>query len=362
MIRKDYYHILGLDKSASQSEVKKAFRKLARQYHPDVSDDPAAREKFMDLAEAYEVLNDPEKRKLYDQGQIDQSWFSTQNFDNIRDIFEKTASEVRQQQQNKDKNQDKRDVKGRFHFSDFFSQIVDSVNFSGRDTPPHEGKSKTSARESRSQTKNQAPNPKLDLDQKVQISLEEANHGTRKPVDIQQEKTCVLCGGSGEVSSQLCRNCFGKGKVRDTRRLEVKIPAGVRQGSRIRVSGEGLKQGQKKGNLYLNVELLPHPFYRIQEDGDLGCEIPVTISEAVLGAELHVPTLNGKVKMKIPPGTQGGQVFRLRGKGLKHPKGKDSGDQYVTIQLVVPKSLNEEERQSYQKLFRSGDDLRRHLG
>ena len=346
MARKDYYKILELDKKASQQEIKKAFRKQARKYHPDVSEDPKAREKFTDLAEAYEVLNDPERRKLYDGGQIDQAWFSNQTFDHVRDIFEKTSAEVRKKQTETTKKDSKR-----FKFGDFISNIVDSVNLNPREQTT-----------TKSSTQNSIPSKDLDLEQKIQISLEEATHGTKKPVDIKHEKSCVLCGGSGEVGHDLCRNCFGKGKVRTERHLEVKIPAGVRNGSKIRVVGEGLKKGSTSGNLYLKIELLPHKYFDMQDNGDLRCEVPVTVTEAILGTELQVPTLSGRVKMKIPPGTQGGQVFRLRNKGLKQPKGQDKGDLYVMIQIMVPKALSEEDKKAYQKLFQSGDEERRKLG
>jgi len=347
---KDYYQILGLERQASQAEIKKAFRKLARQYHPDVSkENVGAQQKFNEIAEAYEVLGDPERRKLYDQGHIDQSWFNSQQFHHVRDIFEKTAQRATEAASQSSKKTDS--SKNRFRFGDIFNNLVDSVNFTGK--------------EAREADKTQAPNTKkltqLDLEQTLRISLEEALNGTRKPVDLMQEKTCVLCSGTGEVRQQPCRHCYGKGRVRSEKRLDVKIPAGVRQGSKIRVTGEGLKQGQEQGHLYLLIELAPHPFFRSDEQGHLHCEIPITITEAVLGTEVEVPTLSGRIKLKIPPGTQGGQVFRLRQKGLKGPKGQLQGDQLISAQLVVPKTLSSREKDLYQELFQSGEELRRKL-
>lgn len=345
---KDYYAVLGLARDASQNEIKKAFRKLARKYHPDVNTGPEAEQQFNQIAEAYEVLGDPERRKLYDQGHIDQTWFHPDNFNTIRDIFQQSQSESATSP---------RDATGsaagkqRFRFGDFFSQIVDSVPWSkdAEETQAPRKKARAEAQET----------GRLDLEQIVRISLEEAQQGTRKPVDLIQEKPCGLCHGSGEVRQQVCRKCFGKGKLRSEKRLEVKIPPGVRQGSKIRVANEGLKRAGEQGHLYLQVELLPHALFRSDEQGHLYCEIPITITEAVLGTELEVPTLSGRVKIKIPPGTQHGRVFRLRQKGLKAPKNDAQGDLMIAVQLVVPQKLSAQEQQGYQAVFQSGEALRR---
>ncbi|MBF2053844.1 MAG: J domain-containing protein [Candidatus Sericytochromatia bacterium] len=354
MSLKDYYATLGVSRSASQAEIKKAFRKLARQCHPDVNpDDPEAESRFNQLAEAYEVIGDPERRKLYDQGHIDQTWFSTDNFSHIRDIFQQSQQRQRQDAERPAESAAS-NAKNRFRFGEFLNNIVDSVPWSKESEEPSAARKK-----SRPEAQTKAAGASLDLEQTVRISLEEAMQGTRKPVDLVQEKPCSLCNGTGEVRQQVCRKCFGKGKLRSEKRLEVKIPAGVRQGSKIRVANEGLRRGTEQGHLYLQVELLPHPFFESDAQGNLHCEVPVTITEAVLGAELEVPTLSGRVKMKIPPGTQGGQVFRLRQKGLKAPKSDTYGDQMVSVQLVVPQKLSPQERESYQALFQSGEALRR---
>lgn len=347
MIQKDYYKILGLDRKASQQEIKKAFRRLAREYHPDVNKNkPGQNEKFKEVAEAYEVLGDPERRRQYDQGHIDQSWFTTTSFENIRDIFERTAARQSERQQEKQK--------GKFNFGDFInnisSTIADSVGNVG-----------TAAKEA-VPPKQKKPPQSIDLEQVLQISLEEAWNGARKPVTVRQGKPCVLCGGVGQVSGQTCRNCHGKGLSATEKRLDVKVPAGVRKGAKIRVPNEGLKSGKEQGHLYLVIELLEHPFFDADENGDIHCELPVSLTEAVLGTEIQVPTLGGRVKMKIPAGTQPGQVFRLRGKGMKHPKGGDPADQYVEVQVVVPRHLSEKEQDLYRQAARSGDELRRNLG
>ncbi|PKL78061.1 MAG: hypothetical protein CVV27_03980 [Candidatus Melainabacteria bacterium HGW-Melainabacteria-1] len=358
MLQKDYYKILGLDRKASQQEIKKAFRRLAREHHPDANPQgngrPEVNQRFKDVAEAYEVLGDPERRRQYDQGHVDQSWFTTTSFENIRDIFERTAARQGQQAQPASGSTQK----GKFNFGDFLNNIVDTVSASpGKDAVKEP--TKESGKENK--TKSKAP-AKLDLDQVLEITLEEAWSGSRKPVTVNLSKACVLCGGSGKVSGQACRNCQGSGRSAQEKRLDVKVPAGVRKGAKIRVPGEGLKQGNQQGHLYLQIELLEHPFYDADEHGDIRCEVPVSLTEAVLGAELEVPTLGGRVKMKIPPGTQPGQIFRLRGKGMKHPKGLDPGDQYVSVQVVIPKHLNHREQELYREAARSGDELRRHLG
>lgn len=349
MLRKDYYKILGLDRKASQQEVKKAFRRLAREYHPDVNKGRSdVAEKFKDVAEAYEVLGDPERRRQYDQGHIDQSWFTTTSFENIRDIFERTAKSQGQAQRKEEPG------KGKFSFGDFLNNIVDSVSTGAKEPG--------SPKEPSAKVKGSKAPPKLDLEQTLLISLEEAWNGARKPVTVTIERPCVLCSGSGTVGGQPCRNCQGKGTARQEKRLDVKVPAGVRKGSKIRVPNEGLKHGQEQGHLYLVIELREHIFYDSDEQGDIRCELPVSVTEAVLGAELEVPTLAGRVKMKIPAGTQPGQIFRLRGKGMKHPKGADPGDQYVSIQVVVPRHLSSREQDLYRELARPGDELRRNLG
>ena len=221
----------------------------------------------------------------------------------------------------------------------------DSANTTKKTTAPPTGKASKTA--------------DLHLDQALALSLEEAHSGSRKSVLVQREKMCVLCGGKGKVSGgKVCRNCQGQGVVAETRQLEVKIPAGVREGSKIRVAGEGRKEGQEQGNLYLHIELLPHARFELLDDADLACRVPVTVTEAIVGAEIKVPTLTGQVKFKIPAGTQPSRRFRLRGKGLKDLKDKPSGDLYVSVDIHIPTDLSPEEKENYQKWFRSGETLR----
>ncbi len=365
MLRKDYYQILGVDKTATPQEIKKAYRKLARKYHPDVSgDNPQFRQRFNDVTEAYKVLGDPERRKIYDGGGVEQAWFNESNFGNIKDIFEKTYRQQQEQAKSEGASErpktppkssaGKQSDKSRFNFGDIFSHIVDSVQtrLDPEDKEPETVKKKPKETKA----------PSLDIEQPLEITLEEAWKGTRKTVSIKREKPCVLCGGAGQVSGQSCHNCFGKGIVQSSRRIEVAIPSGVRTGSKVRVSGEGNSQGDHSGSLFLRIELAPHRFFRVEDNGDLHCDIPVDAAEAAVGAAFSVPTLEGSVKMRIPAGTQNAQVFRLRGKGLKPLRGSElPGDQYVTIKVMVPKFLSQRERELYEELQRLAPDVRRDL-
>lgn len=347
ILRKDYYKILGIDKTASTQDIKKAYRKLAREYHPDSKSQTADKDKFRDITEAYDILTDPDKRIRYDQGQMDASWFTDQGLNNIKDIFEKTYRKATKEQPKKEPTQDNQTKsKNRFSFSDMFNSFVDSVS-------------------SRKETKEQAA-PGInavakDIHQDITITLEEAYTGTRKKLSIPKENTCVLCGGKGEIGTQSCRNCYGEGQVRKHKQLEVNIPAGVRQGSKVRIPGEGNGVGELVGHLFLHIIIQEHRFFTIKENGDLSCVVPITVAEAVLGAEIEVPTLGGAVKMKIPPGTPNHKVFRLRGKGLKNRKTEEIGDQYLTVEVEIPTTLSLREAELYGELMRLQRNVRAHL-
>lgn len=347
-MKKDYYAVLEISRKANAQEIKKAYRRLARQYHPDVNPESSAREQFKAISEAYEVLGDPERRQLYDQGHIDKSWFEQQNFSHIQDIF-KQSEGFRQEKSTPPPKK----KSGGFGFGSFFENLVGNVS-TDKDTA--NASKKNTAQPSQRKASNATD---LHLDQPLTLTLEEAHSGSRKSVLVQREKMCVLCGGKGKVAGgKVCRNCQGQGMVADTRQLEVKIPAGVREGAKIRVAGEGRKEGQERGNLYLHIELLTHRIFELLDDADLACRVPVTVTEAIVGAEIKVPTLTGQVKFKIPAGTQPSRRFRLRGKGLKDLKDKPSGDLYVSVDIHIPTDLSPEEKENYQKWFRSGETLR----
>ena len=303
---KDYYKILGVERNATEKDIKRAYRQLARKYHPDVNPgDQQAEERFKEINEAYEVLSDPEKRRKYDElganyqqwqraggrpGDFDWSqWFAGApgggrvrvEYGDLGDLFG-----------------------GGGGFSDFFQSIFGGMGARGAGTQQAWGSMRG-----------------RDYEQPVQITLEEAFSGT----------------------TRLLRT--------DSRTLEVKIPAGVRTGSRVRVSGEGGagQGGAARGDLYLVIEVLPHPRFKLEGD-NLRTEVPVDIYTAVLGGEVMVPTLKGQVMLKIPPETQGGRVFRLRGQGMPGLGGKPPGDLYVEVKIQVPQRLSEREKQLFREL------------
>jgi curved DNA-binding protein len=307
---KDYYKTLGVDRNAEEKEIKKAYRKLARQYHPDVNPgDKAAEEHFKDINEAYEVLSDPEKRRKYDQlGSSWQQWQRTGRdpggFDWSRWSSAAQPGGVRVEYRDLG---DLGDLFGGRDFSDFFQSI-----FGGMGAP-----------QSR-------PRRGQDYTQPVEITLEEAFQGTARMIQ------------------------------KDGRRLEVKIPPGVGTGSKVRVAGEGSPglAGGAGGDLYLEVNVLPHSIFE-REGDDLHCEVPVSVYTAVLGGEIKAPTLSGDVMLNIPPETQSGRTFRLRGKGmpnLRNPKKR--GDLYARLMIQIPPKLSQRERE----LFRELANLRQDKG
>jgi len=299
---KDYYKTLGVDRNAEGKEIKKAYRKLARQYHPDVNPgDKAAEEHFKDINEAYEVLSDAEKRQKYDQlGSSWQQWQRTgrdpSGFDWSQWSSGAQPGGVRVEYRDLG---DLEDLLGRGGFSDFFQAI-----FGGMGAPQ--------ARPRRGQ----------DYTQPVEITLEEAFQGTTRMIQ------------------------------KEGRRLEVRIPPGVRTGSKVRVAGEGSPgmAGGTSGDLYLEVTVLPHSTFE-REGDDLRCELPVSLYTAVLGGEVKVPTLSGDVMLNIPPESQGGRTFRLRGKGMPNLHNPQKhGDLYARLRIEIPQKLSQREKELFREL------------
>jgi molecular chaperone DnaJ len=350
MAKRDFYDVLGVDRQASKEEIKKAYRKLARQYHPDVNkDDPQAEDKFKEVKEAYETLSDDQKKAHYDQfGHTDPNQgFGGQGF-------------------------------GGADFGGGFGDIFDMFfgGGGGRRRDPN------------------APRQGSDLQYTMSLSFEEAAFGLEKEIEIPREEECSTCHGSGAkpgthpetcphcngtgqlnveqqtpfgriVNRRVCHHCQGKGKlikekchtcggdghVQKRKKIQVKIPAGVDEGQQIRVSGQGEAgmNGGPAGDLYVVFTIKSHPFY--ERDGDdVFCEIPLNFAQVTLGDDIEVPTLYGKVKLKIPVGTQSGTHFRLRGKGIKNVRGYGQGDQHVTVKVVTPKHLSDREKELFKEL------------
>ena len=301
---KDYYKVLGVDRNASQDDIKKRYRRLARQYHPDVNpDNKEAEEMFKDINEAYQVLSDPEKRKKFDQ--LGSSWQQWQRAGQDPRGFDWSQwSGGGPSSRTRTDYVDLNDLFGSSEFSDFFQQIFGGMGGAGGRQSP------------RSQSGQ-------DYEYSVEVSLEEAFHGTKR----------VL-------------------QTNDNRRLEVSIPPGARTGSRVRIAGKGgAGYGRgTSGDLYLRIQVKPHTKFRQQSD-DLHTDLPLDLYTAVLGAETKVPTLSGSVMLTIPPETQNGRTFRLRGQGmptLKNPK--ERGDLYVRVNIVVPEKLTQEEQDLFREL------------
>lgn len=342
MSKRDYYEVLGVSKSASKDELKKAYRKLSKQFHPDINKEPGADEKFKEVKEAYEVLSDDQKRAQYDQfGHVDPN----QGFGGG-------------------------DFGGGFGgFEDIFNSFFGGGG--GRRRDPN------------------APRQGADLQYTMTLKFEEAVFGKETDIEIPREETCDTCDGSGAKpgtkvdtckhchgSGQLnveqntpfgrivnrrvchycngtgkeikekCSTCSGTGKVTRRNKIHVKIPAGVDDGQQLRVAGKGEAgiNGGPPGDLYIVFHIRSHEFF--ERDGDdIYCEMPITFVQAALGDEVEVPTLHGKVKLKIPAGTQTGTKFRLKGKGVPNVRGYGTGDQHVLVRIVTPTKLSEKQKQ-----------------
>ncbi|WP_191560776.1 molecular chaperone DnaJ [Metabacillus idriensis] len=340
MSKRDYYEVLGVSKSATKDEMKKAYRKLSKQYHPDINKDPDATDKFKEISEAYEVLTDDQKRAQYDQfGHTDPN----QGFGGS-------------------------DFGGGFGFDDIFSSIFGG---GGRRRDPN------------------APRQGADLQYTMTLSFEEAVFGKDTTIEIPREETCDTCDGSGAKpgtkpetckhcngSGQLnveqntpfgrivnrrvcnhcsgtgkmikhkCSTCGGAGKVQKRKKISVKIPAGVDDGQQLRVSGQGEPgfNGGPSGDLYVVFQVRSHEFF--ERDGDdIYCEMPLTFAQAALGDEIEVPTLHGKVKLKVPAGTQTGTKFRMKGKGVANVRGYGQGDQHIIVRVLTPTNITEKQKE-----------------
>lgn len=358
MAKKDYYEILGLQKGANDDEIKKAFRKLALQYHPDRNaGDKEAEEKFKEINEAYQVLSDPQKRSQYDQ-------FGTADFNGGG--FEG----------------------GGFDFSDFggFGDIFDSFfggGFSGS-----------------SRKRRNGPERGADIEYTVSLTFNEAVFGVEKEININRSEkcehcegtgakpgshpktcdkcggtgqikiqrntplgnfvsmsTCDKCGGKGTIISDPCSFCGGSGRTRKQRKIKVNIPAGVDTGNVLPLRGQGEHgiNGGPSGDLYINIKVAPHSVFK-RKDFDIYIDTHISFAKAAMGTEIKVPTIDGDVKYEIPAGTQPGTVFRLKGKGVPRVNSYGRGDQYVNVVVDIPKSINQKQREALMAYMAASGD------
>ena len=331
---KDYYKILGVPKDADEKAIKAAYRRLARKYHPDVN--KGASERFKEINEAHTVLSDPEKRKRYDTLGPDWERYA-QAGAGARSPFE--GQNVRFEQFG--------DGGG---FSDFFQSIFGDLLGGGRGSGGFRNVQFGDLGDLRGTEWDAAgAGQGRDVEAGIELTLEEAFGGTRKTISIEIDEPCKACGGAGHVNRQPCQHCHGTGWTKGRRHLDVKIPAGVTTGSRVRVAGEGARIGRRSGDLYLRVTVKPDPRFERRGD-DLYVDLPVQVADAALGAEVSVPTLKGRISMKIPPETSNGRVFRLPGYGMPHLKGGGAGDQFVRIEIALPIPLSAREKELFEEM------------
>ena len=346
MQKRDYYEVLSIARNASADEIKSAFRKLARQYHPDVNNAEDAEERFKEINEAFAILSDPDKRSVYDRFGHD----GLRGMNGMPDFTNFDPFQI---------------------FEQFFG--FGSMGGSQRRNSPRRG---------------------ADLQTILNLTFEESASGIEKEIEINRDEvcatckgsgaeagtspeTCATCGGRGEVRQarqtilgslvqvttcptcngagkvikHLCKTCRGRGYERKATKKKVSIPAGVDNGNQIRLAGEGQpgENGGPRGNLYIEIKVKDHKYFKRRQD-DILLDLKINIAQAVLGAEVEVPTLEGKAKMTIPAGTPPGKVFRLRGKGIPHLHSSGSGDELVIVNVEIPAHLSGEQRKLFEQL------------
>jgi molecular chaperone DnaJ len=355
MSPRDYYETLGVPKGASSEEIKAAFRKQARQYHPDVSDAPDAEERFKEINEAYAVLSDEDKRAAYDRfGHAGLNGFGgAPDFSNldINDIFEMFSAGLGfdfgfGRSRSRDPNRPRRGANLQYMLTLDFEEAVfgadKEIEFTRDEVCSRcDGKR---AEPGTSAVRCKTCNGQGQVRQTRQTLLG----------SMTQVTTCPACGGSGETISTPCKQCQGRGLERQTRKKTVEIPAGVDSGTQIRLSGEGQPglSGGPTGDLYLVIKVNGHKFFQ-RRDTDIILNLDINIAQATLGTDVEVPTVDGPAILSIPSGTQPGKVLRMRGKGVPHLRSDRRGDQLVVLNVEVPKKLDAEQRDLMEKLAES---------
>ncbi len=348
--KRDYYEVLGVSRSANDDEVKKAFRRLAKQYHPDANKEQGAEARFIEINEAYEVLSDPQKRAAYDrfghagvENGAGAGFGDFAGFGNISDIFETFFSGTSSSQR---RTGSQRGADLRYDMTITFEEAVfgcqkeielprweTCTNCRGSGAQPGTSTSRCSACQGTGEIR------------RVQQSI----FGQFVNVTM-----CERCRGEGRVITTPCEKCRGQGRVRNTRREVVNIPAGVDDGINVRVTGAGevSSRGGTPGNLYVILTVKPHPFFK-RQGNDIIYELPITFTQAALGAEVDVPTVDGKnTALKIPPGTQSNRSFRLKGLGVPVVHSSARGDQHVIVKIVTPTNLNARQKELLEEFDR----------
>ena len=318
MASKDYYSVLGVDRNASGRDIKQAYRKLARRHHPDVNPgEKSAEARFKEINEAYEVLSDKKKRQKYDK--YGDQWQHAEQF-------------AERQRGSPFRNYSRAGGQG--------------VNFEEVDLSGLFGDLFGGSRGTRSR-----PKRGRDIEYPVELSLEEAYHGTKRTISLHSERQCAGCKGTGMIQNLPCSACRGAGALPGVKNIEVKIPSGVKNRSRVRVAGKGEpgSGGGASGDLYLVASIKTHVVFERKGD-DLIVEIGVPLTVAILGGEVMVASLKGKLALKVPPETQNGQIFRLTGKGMPHLGKASRGDLLARIYVVLPTQLSEDERKLFEQL------------
>jgi DnaJ-class molecular chaperone len=325
MATKDLYEVLGVKRDSSDKEIRSAYRRLARKYHPDVNPgDKEAEAKFKEINAAHEVLSDPEKRKKYDK--YGDKWEYADQIEEMQrqqsagDFFHRA-------QQGRTGNAD-------YNF-DTDADLGDIFGNIFRQRPRRQP----------------AKRKGEDIEYPLDVTLEEAGNGTMRTLSMQVPETCTTCGGTGQVAGATCHVCQGLGSTIGTKRIEVKIPAGVTDGSRVRIAGKGQPgiNGGPNGDLYLIISIRPHERFERKGD-DLYEEVSVPLTDVVLGGEVEVPTMRGRVMLNIPPQTQNGRTFRLAGLGMPHLNGSGKGDLFAKVRVVLPTRLGDREKQLFEEL------------
>ncbi len=343
----DYYKILGLDRSATEKDIRSTYRKLARKYHPDLQPPEKKEEsekKFKEIGEAYEVLSDPEKREKYDR--LGPNWQHGDEFASYQQQGQ------RQQWNARDFERMRRDFGGAegfsfsfggeegqaSSFSDFFEAIFG------------QGFSRGGAGQASSRARTRRPSRGMDIEAELEVALEDVYHGREKQFQINLQDLCSQCGGTGQVGRSFCNLCGGSGQIAGTKTIRVKIPRDARDGKKIRLKGQGgeAEPGGEKGDLYLKIKIAPHPLYKLKGN-DLEADLAVYPWQAALGAKVQAPTLEGSVRVTIPPRTQTGHKLRLKGKGMPEKSGT-GGDLYLRIVIDNPREIKPEEEKLYQQL------------